>query len=141
LFHHFSQFWRVYTEPIGTFFSVQHLFRQKISVFFRAVNIFETVIEVIHDWGNIQLGTKSVLIGHSSRSAHGWRWDWMVVKRRPTCKPGEPIFDYPFMIGTEVVSRYLVSKTMSARLWSLHSKENGPHIFRIWIDDWCSWFD
>jgi hypothetical protein len=28
----------------------------------------------------------------------------MVVRRRPTCKPGEPIFDYPFMIGTEVVA-------------------------------------
>jgi hypothetical protein len=38
----------------------------------------------------------------------------MVVKRRPTCKPGEPIFDYPFMIGTEVVARYLVSMTLSA---------------------------
>jgi hypothetical protein len=29
----------------------------------------------------------------------------MVVKRRPTCKPGELIiFDYPIMIGTEVVA-------------------------------------
>jgi hypothetical protein len=28
----------------------------------------------------------------------------MVVKRRPTCKPGEPIFDYPFMIGIEVLA-------------------------------------
>ena len=28
----------------------------------------------------------------------------MVVKRRPTYKLGEPIFDYPFMIGIEVVA-------------------------------------
>jgi hypothetical protein len=28
-------------------------------------------------------------------------------------------------------ARYLVSMTLSARLRSLHSKENGPHTFRI----------
>jgi hypothetical protein len=66
----------------------------------------------------------------------GWRQDRMVVKRRPTYKPGEPLLIIlSNNVGTEVVARYLVSLTLSALMRSLHSNGNGPHTFRNYIDD------
>jgi hypothetical protein len=60
----------------------------------------------------------------------------MAVKKRPTYKPGEPLLIIlSNSIGTEVVARYLVSMTLSAFLWSLHSTGKGPHTFCIYIDD------
>jgi hypothetical protein len=100
-----------------------------------------------HNCGNSQLGTKSVPLGHSFAHMRAVKLlsTWlattpMVLKRRPTYKPGEPLLIIQ-IIGTEVVARYLVSMTLSALLWSLHLMGNGPHTFRIYIDDWCSWCD
>ena len=59
----------------------------------------------------------------------------MVVERRPICKPGKPIFDYPLMTGTEVVA--IPSKYDPVSLSAEPPfKGNGPHTFRIsYIDD------